>query len=111
MINLAHAGYELHYSMNLTNPCGYDEIYHKERIEQIKWFIVSLPKYSGRVYKKDYPQEKFWLEVDVYMTYYKGHGRVNKGDRMVCFYMKEKEIDIHNIDWGEDSNPPIEDLI
>lgn len=105
-INLSHAGYELHYSMNLTNPSVFDNLHHKKQIDILKWFIVSLPKYSGRVYRKDHPQEKIWSESDVYFTYYKGRGRINKGDRMVCFYEKEREVDLKNCDFsnGFDEN-------
>lgn len=101
MINLAHSGYELHYSLNLTNPTVYDSLHHKDLINQIKWFLLRIPRISGRVYRKDYPQEDFWSDNDVYMTYYKGRGRINKGDRMVCFYMEEPEIDIRNVDFGD----------
>ena len=102
MINLTHAGYELVRVYNLTNPTRYD---HPNFLDKLKWAIVKQPKYSGRVYKKDQPDLDIWSDSDVYFTFYKGRGRINKGDRMVCFYMRETPIDIHNLDWGDEDEP------
>jgi len=91
MINLSHLGYELHWSLNLTHPAPIYQ-YYQDMLNNIRWVIVSQPRYSGRVYKKDYPDHSFWTEKDEYFTYYKGRGKQNKGDRMVNFYMKAPEV-------------------
>ena len=98
MINLTHAGYELSQVYNLTHP---GKFHNAHLIEKLKWAIVSQPRYSGRVYKKDQPNLDIWSDTDVYFTFYKGRGKMNKGDRMVCFYMREAKIDINNLDWME----------
>ena len=92
MINLTHLGYELHYSYNLTHPKPVEAVLCKDDLDLIRWFIVGLPRYSGRVEKKDFPDEPFWKPSDEYFTYYKGRGKQNKGDRMVNFYMKAPEV-------------------
>lgn len=107
MINLTHLGYDLHYSYNLTHPDKIDAILCKDDLEAIRMCVLKQPRYMGRVYKKDCPKEPFWKKSDEYFTFYKGRGRINQGDRMVCFYMKEAEIDIHNLDFGEGDHEPL----
>ena len=92
MINLTHAGYESVATYNLTHPTKRNQLYKWQLLDQLRWFLLKLPKYSGRCYKKDYPDEPFWGPSDEYFTYYKGTGSRNKGDRMVVFYMKEREL-------------------
>ena len=89
MINLSHLGYEMTRSFNLTHPGKWD---NSNFIEKLKWAILKQPRYAGRVYKTDQPDLEIWTEKDEYFTFYKGRGKQNKGDRMVCFYMKTEEI-------------------
>ena len=101
MINLTHAGYESVATYNLSHPTKKDLQYKWQIMDQLRWFLLKLPQYSGRCYKKDYPEETFWGPSDVYFTFYKGMGSNNKGDRMICFYIESKPIDMDNIDWGD----------
>jgi len=60
-------------------------------------FIKSLDSRYGRIYKKNHP--KFFPENNEaeYITFYPSHGRLSKGDLMVCYWGKEKKIDIRNV--------------
>jgi len=86
------AGYDLHYTYNLTHPSAWEKIFCKKDLDAIRWCILKQPRYMGEVYRKDFPEESFWKESDEYFTFYKGRGRKNKGDRMVNFYMKAPAI-------------------
>jgi len=90
-INLSHAGFELLHTYNLTNPDFRDLIYHKDHMDKLKTWLSVLSSKTGRAYKKNFPG-LFIGENAVYFTYYFGRGRINKGDQMICFYMKEAEI-------------------
>jgi len=89
MIGGPHEGYELIRVYNLTHPDKFDDTNY---ITKLRWALIKQPRYSGRVYKKDQPDLDIWDSDSVYFTFYKGRGNMNKGDRMVCFYMKRPEV-------------------
>ena len=96
-------GYERHYSYNLTHPSFFDSILCKKDLEAIRWCILKQPRYMGRVWKKNCPDEPFWKKSDEYFTFYRGRCRNNKGDRMVTFYRKAAPItDQHKRDFLRD---------